>query len=292
MMFCVDQEGGRVVRLRAPLTALPPARRLGETDDESLTEAAGRLVGLELASVGFNLDFAPVLDVDTHPNSPVIGDRSFGRTTGPVLKHGIAFGAGLSKAGVSPCAKHFPGHGDAALDSHLKLPMVAHDRERLDEVELLPFTKWVASGLGPIMTAHVVYPALDPDNPATLSMPIVNGVLRQSMGFGGVVFTDDLEMGAITDYGGTAPAAVRSVRASVDGLLVCRQADLQEEVLERLTREAENDEDFEAMLKASAARIDTLCNKWNKTATFGWLGSSAHERLRSEVLSRLGDNKS
>jgi beta-N-acetylhexosaminidase len=216
----VDQEGGRVVRLREPLTVLPPARRFGDIDDPALTGRAGELIGLELRAIGFTVDFAPVLDVDTHPASPIIGDRAFGGTPGTVTRHGLAFARGLTLGGVHPCAKHFPGHGDAALDSHLALPEVALDADRLRELEMAPIAAWCETGAGPVMTAHVVYPALDPDLPATLSRRIITGELRERLGFRGVVFTDDLEMGAIQALGGAGEVAVRAMAAGADGLLV------------------------------------------------------------------------
>ena len=202
LITAVDQEGGRVVRLRNPLTALPPARRFGELDDPELTERAGALVGMELCAQGFTVNFAPVLDVDTYPSSPVIGDRAFGATPAAVIRHAIPFARGLRRGGVVPCAKHFPGHGGAALDSHLTLPRVPHPRKRLDQVEIAPFATWCREAMGPVMSAHVVYPGLDPKRPATLSGAIIDGILRRDLGFEGVVFSDDLEMGAIEALGG------------------------------------------------------------------------------------------
>ncbi len=286
----VDQEGGRVVRLREPLTVLPPARRLGAMDDEGLTRRAGTLVGRELRALGFTIDFAPVLDVDTHEDSPIIGDRAFGSTPETVVKHALAFAEGLKQGGVSPCAKHFPGHGDASLDSHLDLPRVAHDTLRLRSLEMVPFAAWAAAGMGPVMTAHVVYPTLDPELPATLSRPVVSGELRERLGFRGAVLTDDLEMGAITALGGPGKVAVRAVEAGVDGLLVCRRRSHREAVVEALARAASDTPGFAERLEVAAARLASIPLDGFRNAP-GWIGSPTHRSLQSEVTGRLTDTE-
>ena len=276
----VDQEGGRVVRLRNPLTALPPARKFGEIDDSDLTRAAGLLVGEELSAAGFNLNFAPVLDVDTNPASPVIGDRAYGSSPESVIRHAFAFAEGLRTGGVSPCAKHFPGHGDAALDSHLALPSVSCDASRLDAVELVPFEAWARATSDPIMTAHVKYPALDPKTPATLSEPILTGLLRNRLGFSGPVFSDDLEMGALKEFGGPGGAAVRAISAGADGLLICRRIENVHAAIEALAREADRDSAFAARLDAAGERLCSL--RRMPACDFSYLNSPLHrERLRA-----------
>jgi beta-N-acetylhexosaminidase len=282
----VDQEGGRVVRLREPLTVLPPARRFGEIDDPELTRKAGALLGTELRAVGFTLDFAPVLDVDTNPESPVIGDRAFGSTPEAVKRHALAFAEGLSFGGVVPCAKHFPGHGDAALDSHLALPRVNHDTDRLRQLEMAPFAEWVRGRYGPVMTAHVLYPALDPDRPATLSRPVIEGELRQRLGFDGVVFSDDLEMGAIQALGGPGEAAVRAIEAGVDGLLVCRREDARAEMVEALSREVMRSSAFAEKLEAASRRLRAISFP-EKREPFAWIGSTSHRELQNQLLTEL-----
>jgi beta-N-acetylhexosaminidase len=282
----VDQEGGRVVRLKEPLTVLPPARRFGELDDPELTRQAGELVGMELGALGFTMDFAPVLDVDTRPDSPVIGDRAFGPDPMVVERHALAFAAGLCSGGVSPCAKHFPGHGDAALDSHLALPRVDRDADDLRSREMVPFAAWAHRHMGPVMTAHVVYPALDPENPATLSPAIIGGELRQRLGFQGAVLSDDLEMGALQAFGGPGPAAVRALGAGVDGLLVCRRLDQRERVTEALTREAVDNPSFEANLEAAAGRLASMAVP-EKREPLSWIGSPAHRALQERITRRL-----
>jgi beta-N-acetylhexosaminidase len=249
----VDQEGGRVQRFGPPVLQLPPMRALGRVDRPDLTEQLAACLGAELAALGFNVDFAPVLDVDTHPDSPIIGDRSFGAEPDRVIRHGRAIARGLQRAGVAACGKHFPGHGDAALDSHLALPRVGHDRRRLDGVELAPF-RALASELSAIMTAHIVFDALEPDVPATLSRVAIQQLLRGELGFGGVVFSDDLRMKAIADHYGIPEAGCEAIAAGCDTLLVCDEPELSLQVHEALLRRAEREPRFADRLRESAAR--------------------------------------
>jgi beta-N-acetylhexosaminidase len=251
--IAVDQEGGRVQRLGAPVLQLPPMRDLGALDDVGLTEQLARALGGQLGALGFNMDFAPVLDVDTHADSPIIGDRSFGTDPERVIRHGRAFARGLQAAGVAACGKHFPGHGDAALDSHLALPYVAHDRARLDAIELAPFGA-LAAELCSIMTAHIVFDAIEPGRPATLSRSALDGVLRRQLGFGGVLFSDDLRMKAIADNIGIPQAACEAIAAGCDVLLVCEEPELSLEVHSALVARGERDPAFVDRLRDAAAR--------------------------------------
>jgi beta-N-acetylhexosaminidase len=240
--IALDQEGGRVRRLKAPFIELPPMRVLGHIDDLELTHQAAELVAQELGAVGFNINFAPVMDVDSNPLNPVIGDRSFGRDARTVAKHGVAFLRGLQTAHVLACAKHFPGHGDTATDSHLELPAVSHDEKRLAQVELPPFRAASGAGVAAMMTAHVVYDGLDPGVPATFSRAICASLLRNQMGFEGVLFCDDLEMGAIADNWGIEHAACESIWAGCDVLLVCSDIDKQSRAHAALVERARQDE--------------------------------------------------
>ena len=188
----VDQEGGRVTRLPPPFLALPPMRLLGEIGDLDLIRRAARAVGTELSAAGFTLDFAPVLDVDSNPDNPIIGDRAFGSDPRTVMRGAVAFLQGLQDKNVLACGKHFPGHGDTSVDSHLALPVITHDRARLERVELPPFRAASGAGIASMMTAHIVCEALDPGVPATLSRAICASLLRAEIGFDGVLFSDDL----------------------------------------------------------------------------------------------------
>jgi beta-N-acetylhexosaminidase len=219
-------------------------RVLGEIGDLDLIRRAGRAVAVELAAVGFNLDFAPVLDVDSNPQNPVIGDRSFSRDPAVVARAGVAFFQGLREAGVLGCGKHFPGHGDTSVDSHFDLPVIAHDRARLDAVELVPFRAAAGAGIASMMTAHVVCEGLDPSVPATLSHKICTTLLRGEIGFWGVLFSDDLEMAAVAARYTVEESAVAAVRAGCDALLVCKSEDLADRAHEALVKEAEKDPAF------------------------------------------------
>jgi beta-N-acetylhexosaminidase len=251
--IAVDQEGGRVARLGGPVVRLPPMRVLGQIDDLALTCDAARVLGRQLALLGFNLDFAPVLDVDTNPDNPVIGDRSFGREPECVIRHARAFARGLAEAGVASCGKHFPGHGDTLLDSHLALPRLSHARERLAQVELSPFAA-LAGELSNIMTAHVVFDAIDPTRPATLSRPVVSGVLRGELGFSGHVFSDDLEMKAVSEQYGVPEAACLAIEAGCDSVLICEHEQLTLASYEALRKRAESEPAFADRLRQAAER--------------------------------------
>lgn len=217
----IDQEGGRVQRLRAPCTEWPPLASLGRRADESLTERFGRALARELRTLGITFDCAPVLDVNTNPRNPVIGDRALSDDPEQVADLGAIIVRTLQREGVAACGKHFPGHGDTGVDSHADLPVVEHEPGRLEEVELHPFRAAIRTGVAAIMTAHVRYPAWDETSPATLSRRIVTGLLRQDLGFGGLIVSDDMAMGAIAKHHAATDAAVAAVNAGCDVLLLC-----------------------------------------------------------------------
>lgn len=240
----LDEEGGRVSRLPAPVRPLPPMRRLGSADDPELCRRAGAAVAGVLAPLGFGIDFAPVLDVDSNPANPVIGDRAFSNRPDRVAALGIAFARGLQSGGVAACGKHFPGHGDTHLDSHVALPSVDHGPERLRAVELVPFRAAASAGVAALMSAHVVFSALDPRVPATLSHRIATTLLREELAFGGVLFSDDLAMRALADRMSVEQSAVAAVEAGCDVLLACHDAALQARAQEALVARASADPSF------------------------------------------------
>jgi beta-N-acetylhexosaminidase len=217
----VDQEGGRVARLKSPFTEWPAMATLGRSGDLRLAERFATALGAELKAVGITLDFAPVLDVHTNPRNPVIGDRALAEKAADVARLGSAIIRALQDSGVAACGKHFPGHGDTSADSHVELPLVEHPPERLREVEFVPFRAAVEAEVASIMTAHVFVPALDERVPATLSRRVVTELLRDELGFEGVIFSDDLEMKAIANHHTVPSAAVMSIEAGCDGLLIC-----------------------------------------------------------------------
>jgi beta-N-acetylhexosaminidase len=238
----VDQEGGRVARLKAPFTVWPPMATLGRSGDEGLARRFAKALATELRAVGITLDYAPVLDIHTNPKNPIIGDRALAEDAASVARLGAAIIDTLQTNGVAACGKHFPGHGDTSVDSHLDLPLVEHPPDRIRRVELVPFRQAVTSGVAFIMTAHVLVPSLDEEKPATLSRRIVQGMLRDEVGFGGVILSDDLEMKAIAKSYTVPDAAVQAIAAGCDALLVCSgDVDVQVATLEALVRAVEQD---------------------------------------------------
>jgi beta-N-acetylhexosaminidase len=258
LLVSVDQEGGLVQRIRAPATVWPPMLAVGTAGDVTRTEAVGRALGEELAALGIGWNFAPVLDVHTNPQNPVIGNRAFGVTPEAVAAQALAFWRGLRAAGLVGCGKHFPGHGDTQADSHLELPVVPHDLDRLRRVELAPFAAAARAGAEALMTAHVLYPALDPDRPATLSRRIATEILRGELGFQGVLVSDDLGMKAVADRYPIEELAVGAITAGADHLLIREPEGRQIAAFEALVRAAEARSEIRARVEESAARVAAL----------------------------------
>jgi beta-N-acetylhexosaminidase len=238
----IDQEGGRVARLKAPFTEWPPMETLGRSGDVALADRFGRALAAELKAVGITLDYAPVLDIRTNPRNRVIGDRALADKSADVAKLGAAIVLALQGEGVAACGKHFPGHGDTSADSHEELPIVEHPPDRLREVELVPFRAAIKAGVATIMTAHLLVPAVDDVRPATLSSRLVTGWLRDELNFGGVILSDDLEMKAIANQYRAPEAAVLAIEAGCDGVLLCSgDTERQVAALEALVRAVENE---------------------------------------------------
>jgi beta-N-acetylhexosaminidase len=289
LLLAVDQEGGRVARIGAPALRLPPMRALAEWMDAPTAERIAERQAAELAALGFTMNFAPVLDVDTNPQNPVIGDRAFSRDAEVVANLGVAWARGLAKGGVLACGKHFPGHGDTRADSHLELPVVDLGRAEL-ETHLLPFARAAAAGVASLMTAHVVFRTIDASVPATLSRAICTE-LRARIGFRGVLVSDDLEMRAIQDHVGVGEAAVRAIEAGCDALLVCSDFDLQEEAYAALVARAEADGAFrarceEAIERCLAARRRVPPRPINEAAALARVFEASREI--AELVERRG----
>ncbi len=266
----IDQEGG-VVRRIPDGTNLPGAMALGAAGDAALSLEAGKVTGAELLSLGINVDFAPVLDVNVNSANPVIGIRSFGSDAELVAEQGTAFMKGLQQEGVIATAKHFPGHGDTSVDSHLGLPVVAHNRRRLEQVELKPFREAIKQGVDMIMTAHVAFPAVENEMviskkdgtrislPATLSRKVVTGLLREEMGFQGVVISDAFTMNAIAEHFGEQEAAVRAISSGVDIILMPQNLT---GVFNAIVKAVHEGELSEQQLDTSVKRILKLKHKY------------------------------
>ncbi len=287
-LVAIDHEGGRVQRLGRPFTHFPPMARLGATGDPRLARAVGLAMGRELAAVGIDLDFAPVLDVWSNPRNTVIADRAFGRTPEEVVRTALPFAEGLLAAGVVPCGKHFPGHGDTTADSHQVLPRLRHSLAVLRRRELQPFVAAIRAGFPALMTAHVVYTAIDPRRPATLSPAIVTGLLRRRLGFRGAVFSDDMHMGAIAPHHSPARAAVSALRAGCDMLLFCQSLEVAREAMlgvERaLARGALAPERVaEALARIQGLRRLRAAHAPSDRTTSTRLGWPRHDRLRARL---------
>jgi beta-N-acetylhexosaminidase len=227
MIISIDQEGGRVKRLLDPFFDPGPMLSLKEDPFE-----AGKRIGLDLAQLGINLNFAPVLDIHTNPDNPIIGDRAFGTSAQSVIDKAIPFGAGLLAGGVQCCGKHFPGHGDTQTDSHLELPSLELSIDALHKRELLPFAA-AAKSFAAIMSAHIVFKDIDPDLPATLSKSVLQ-ILRSELEFTGVIISDDLEMKAIADHFSPEQIAQLGCEAGIDLFLACHTPDIQHALIESI----------------------------------------------------------
>jgi beta-N-acetylhexosaminidase len=232
--------------------------RLEDEAAGRVAEQVGLAMGRELAVLGFDLDFAPVLDVHTNPANPIIGNRAFSTVPQRAADRALAFARGLERGGVVACGKHFPGHGDTSVDSHLALPRLEHDLERLRAVELLPFARAAAADLPVIMTAHVVFPAIEEGVPATLSRRVLTDLLRGELGYRGLIVSDDLDMKAISRHYDVGDAAVAAIEAGCDALLLCRDGEAQDRAFEALVRAAEARAGVRERVAAAAASVNAL----------------------------------
>lgn len=257
LLLGIDQEGGRVSRLPPPWSQHPPACTY-KTGEASFL--AGYQIGKELREAGLNLDFAPVLDVDSNPKNPIIGDRAFASTPEAVIQSALPFAQGLSKAGIIPCGKHFPGHGDTDTDSHETLPFVSHSRKRLEKIELPPFQAAIREKIPMLMTAHVLYPAWDKKWPATLSRSILK-ILRDRLHFRGLVISDDLLMKGIANQQTLLESSLRALEAGVDLLLICKGFEKSDEFLDHFYQELIQNSRLIQRCRESLKRLQLLRKK-------------------------------
>jgi len=267
LFISVDQEGGRVARLKAPFTDFPFAGVLGQAKSEALAYKFGTALAEELTAVGINMDFAPVLDVHTNPANPVIGDRALSADPEWAGKLGGAIIRAFNDKGLLPVGKHFPGHGDTHLDSHLELPTVYKDKEALENVELIPFIRTIKEGLDAIMMAHVVYPSWDPDYPATFSETILERILRKQLGFHGIAFSDDLDMKAIEDHVAMESIPSLGIQAGLDVFLVCHDNDKIRTLHDLMIKGVERGDISREKVGRAVQRIVAVKSKINITRT-------------------------
>lgn len=258
-LIAADQEGGIVNRLPKECAIAPTALAVSATQNPGNAYVAGKITGTELRALGVNFDLAPVLDINSNPHNPVIGARSYGDTPEKVCEYALPMIHGLNDAGVFSCAKHFPGHGDTAVDSHLGLPRVDKTLEELEACELIPFREAIRAGVSSIMTTHILFPQLDASGvPATMSRAIITGLLREKLGFDGLICTDCMMMQAIATFYGTVKGCVSACQAGVDLLCISHDPVLAGEVCEALYAALESGELNENECCKSVERIGKL----------------------------------
>jgi beta-N-acetylhexosaminidase len=290
VLIGIDQEGGTRFALREPFTTWPSAAELGRLGDAESVEQVGRAMATELRAVGCNVNFAPMLDLHVNSESPVTKDRSFGTDPNLVARMGAAFDRGLRSGGVLSCAKHFPGHGDAIVDPHLDLPVFAGTMDRLESAELVPFAAAIEAGVPLVMTAHILLPQIDPENPASLSRTMLDGVLRRRMRFGGVILADDLGMGAIAKRYAPGEAAVQTLRAGTDIAMLCHDWSAVAPAIAAVRRAKQEGRFEEEEWRASLNRIERTCVQADAAGprpSIDILGCEEYQRLAEGIRARL-----
>ncbi len=296
LLIMIDQENGMVSRLGQHVTMFPGNMALGAIGSEQLAYEVALATGRELHALGININLAPDVDVNNNSENPVIGVRSFGEDPQLVARLGAAMVRGYHDAGVIATLKHFPGHGDTAVDSHLALPTLPYSMERLDSLELIPFQRAIEAGVDAVMTAHLYLPLLQQDDmlPATLSYTIVTQLLRKRLGFQGVVISDCLEMRAVSDTVGVGTGTVKALQAGVDLVLISHHAALQRQGIDAIhaairdgTLKAERIQDAAErvlQLKARTLSWDTLLTPSDESLAI--IGNEAHQHLRDDAYAR------
>ena len=263
LFLSVDEEGGRVTRMPVEFKKLPTNEAIGKLNDENFSYKIGSTIANEIGSFGFNMDFAPVLDINSNPNNPVIGDRSYGADVNKVSNLGIQTMKGIKSGNVIPVVKHFPGHGDTSVDSHMGLPTVNADLKRLHGFELIPFASAIKNNADAVMIAHILLPKVDGENPSSLSKIIITGILRKELNFNGIIITDDMTMGAIVKNYNIGEAAIKSVVAGTDIVLVCHGYDNEVAVINALKNAVSKGDIKVENIDQSVYRILSLKQKYN-----------------------------
>jgi beta-N-acetylhexosaminidase len=293
LLISIDQENGTVRRLGPDATFFPGNMALGAIGSEQMAYKVVRVAGLELLELGVNFNLAPVVDVNNNPANPVIGNRSFSEDPQQVARLGAAAVRGWQDAGVIACLKHFPGHGDTAVDSHLALPILPYALERLETVELVPFKSGITAGVETIMSAHISFPTITHDEtlPATLSPIILRGLLREQLGFQGVIISDCLEMKAISEGVGIARGSVLSLLAGIDLVLISHLYERQRTGITAIQEALQTGELPPDILQQAVGRVIRLKERylsWDKaladpTAPLQWVGNAAHQLLSDQA---------
>jgi beta-N-acetylhexosaminidase len=300
VLIGIDQEGGTKFSLGEPFTPWPSPAELGRLADPSLVEKLARAMAHELRAAGVNLNFAPMLDLATNPNSPVTSGRSFGSEPHHVAQMGCAFLRGLQAEGVLACAKHFPGHGDTAVDPHLDLPRFDGTRERLMAQELVPFSSAIKAGVQTIMTAHILIPRIDSASPSSLSCELLQSILRKQLAFDGIILADDLGMGAIARHYKIGEGVVKTLQAGTDIAMLCHDwtivapaLEAAAEALSGTVHQAKIDASLTAQSRTRIERLRLrLCEIEKAEAPpLDVIGCRQHRTLAAEIRARIDEVK-
>jgi len=269
-------------------------RAVGQVNDPDLAMEVGKILGRELRAVNIDIDFAPVLDVDTNPNNPVIASRSLSADPTIVAKLGCAILRGIQSEGIAACGKHFLGHGDTSQDSHLTLPRITHPMARLEQIELPPFKAAIDANVASIMTAHVIFEAIDKDYPVTMSPAALNGILRDRFKFTGAIFSDDMEMKAIAAHYDLQDALIRGVTAGIDIFPISHTHETQNRAIDLLLKAASRRKTLRDRIDQANHRIDTLTALYYHPPTRGplpaYLGSKQHHVITERVKKLCGES--
>lgn len=262
LFLSIDEEGGRVSRLPNSFIKLPAAKRIGDINDKDISLEYGKIIGKRLKTLGFNMNFGPVLDVNSNPENPVIGDRAFGSSSKTVVDNGIQVMKGIKSENIIAAVKHFPGHGDTNMDSHVDLPVIEKDLNDLQKIELVPFKESIKQGIDTIMIGHILFPKLDSQYPATLSKEVVTGLLREKLSYEGLIISDDMTMGAIIKNYTIEEAAIKFLKAGGDLLLICHGYENHVKIINRIKEEVNKGSISEDELDEKLYRIIQIKEKY------------------------------
>ena len=263
LFLSIDEEGGIVSRLPSDYRRLPTALKVGDKGNEELSMSYGELLGDRIKSLGFNLDFAPILDIYSNPDNTVIGDRAFGKDIEQVKINGVNVIEGIRSTGVIPSVKHFPGHGDTSVDSHSSLPKVEKTLEELEEFEFKPFEYAIEKDIEMIMVAHLLYPGIDAEFPSSMSHQMIEGILREEMNYKGVIICDDMTMNPIIDNYGVDEASLKFLQAGGDIVLICHGEENIIAAIDRIKTALENGELTEDEIDEKLYRIISLKEEYD-----------------------------
>ncbi len=263
LFLSIDEEGGKVSRLPSSYIKLPEAIKFGDKDNKEISYGLGEILGKRVKSLGFNIDFAPVLDIYSNPKNKVIGSRAYGSTSERVVNNGIEVMKGIRNTGIIPAVKHFPGHGDTSLDSHIDLPRVNKNLDQLKSLELKPFKEAIKQDVEIIMVAHILYPEIDPNYPGSISRRIIQDLLRDEMKYNGLVASDDMTMGAIIKNYALEDGVLNFIKSGGDLALICHGDENPILAIDKIIEAVNNGEILEEEIDEKVYRIIKLKKSYN-----------------------------